>query len=120
MVRRGELDARLVAARYFTTRSLHKSTGGASNRATWGDYSLSSRRGRLDPTGCAGRWGHSPRYHWCVTKREQREAAERIGRLLATVDRGELACPRSLVTRLDGARVALAALGARGGKPGDE
>ena len=54
-----------------------------------------------------------------MTKRELREAAEQIGRLLATVDRGELACPRSLVTRLDGARVALAALGARGGKPGD-
>lgn len=46
-----------------------------------------------------------------MTKRELREAADGLRRILAAVERGELDCPPSLVTRLDGARVALAALG---------
>ena len=54
-----------------------------------------------------------------MTKHELRETAEQIGRLLATVVRGELGCPPSLATRLDGARVALAALGSAGSSAED-
>lgn len=54
-----------------------------------------------------------------MTKRELRETADGLTRILEAVQRGEIDCPPSLATRLDGARVALAALGAPGGKPVD-
>ena len=54
-----------------------------------------------------------------MTKRELRETADGLTRILEAVERGEIDCPPSLATRLDGARVALAALGAPGDKPVD-
>ncbi len=52
-----------------------------------------------------------------MTKRELREVADGLGRILAAVEHGELDCPSGLITRLDGARVALAALAQPGRDP---
>jgi len=45
-----------------------------------------------------------------VTKRELREAAAGLGRILEAVERGELDAPPAMLARLDGARLALEAL----------
>lgn len=44
------------------------------------------------------------------SKRDMREAAETLGRILAAVERGELDAPPGMLARLDGARLALAAV----------
>lgn len=49
-----------------------------------------------------------------LARGDLREAAAVLGRLLDAIERGEIDAPTSYVARLEGARTALAALGAPG------
>jgi hypothetical protein len=50
--------------------------------------------------------------HSVPSKRELRETAEALRRILAAVERGDLTAPAGLAQRLEGAAAALEALGA--------